>query len=162
MLQFPKTRGKRLLHGRSIGRLDNCFVSYVLVGGCLWGVYATVPSSFQVNLFWSVSVSVFKSRCVHLCVLLCLQRGCLLPRHLGVPLCVHLCVSVEVSGEMNFGTRWDHPLPIFKLLGSIIAEVPGLQGYVAIQDPAVMQMNRILCTGWGRWSSWAGLAAGGH
>lgn len=79
-----------------------------------------------------------------------------------MPLCVHLCVSVEVSGEMNFGTRWDHPLPIFKLLGSIIAEVPGLQGYVAIQDPAVMQMNRILCTGWGRWSSWAGLAAGGH
>lgn len=47
-------------------------------------------------------------------------------------------------------------------MGSVIVQVPGLQWYVAVQDPAVMQMNRILCTGWRSWSSWAGLAAGSH
>lgn len=159
MLQFPKTRGEHLLHRGRVDSLDNCFVSYVCVGGCLWGVYASVVSSFHVNLLWSVSFSVPESRCARSCA----RRGvCLLPTHLGVHLCAHSCVSADVCGEMSFCTRWNHPLPIFKLLGSIIAQVPGLQWYVAIQDPAVMQMNWILCTGWGSWSSWAGLAAGSH
>jgi len=40
--------------------------------------------------------------------------------------------------------------------------IPGFQRYVAVQDPAVMEMHRILCAGGGCWGSRAGLAAGCH
>lgn len=40
--------------------------------------------------------------------------------------------------------------------------IPGFQRYVAVQDPAVMEMHRILCTGGGSGGSRAGLAAGRH
>lgn len=133
------------------------------MGGCLWRVYASVVSSFHVNLLWSVSVSVPESRYVCLCAHLCLQRGLPLAHASG---CVSLRASVCCCRRLwrqEFCTPRNHPLPMFlKLLGSIIAQVPGLQWYVAIQDPAVMQMNRILCAGWGCWSSWAGLASGSH
>lgn len=40
--------------------------------------------------------------------------------------------------------------------------VPGFQWYVAVQDPAVMEMHRILGAGGGCRGSRTGLAAGGH
>lgn len=40
--------------------------------------------------------------------------------------------------------------------------VPGFQWYVAVQDPAIVEMHWILSTGWGSRGSRTGLAAGGH
>lgn len=87
------------------------------------------------------------------CVCICACEG----------LCISLPMSVfaDVYGKMSFCTQWNHCLPILKFSG-VIVQVPGLQWYVAVQDPGVMQVNRILCTGGRSWSSWAGLAAGSH
>ena len=86
----------------------------------------------------------------------------------GLPFCPGVWVRIYVFVHLCSCLRCVFALSgiilcqCLSLVGSIIAQVPGLQWYVAIQDPAVMQMNRILGTGWGSWSGWAGLAAGSH
>lgn len=67
------------------------------------------------------------------------EGSAFLPRHLGVYLCESLCVSADV-----YAFLYSVEIILCQYLssvGSIIAQVPGLQRNVAIQDPAVMQMN---------------------
>lgn len=72
---------------------------------------------------------------------------------------MYLCISTAVYDV--FLPQWNHPvLMFFSGINHSLGNC--LQWYVAIQDPAVMQMNRILGTGWGSWSGRAGLAAGSH
>lgn len=58
------------------------------------------------------------------------------------------------------------PLHLFPSTSEILCaqpwSVPGFQWDVAVQDPAVMKMYRVLCAGGGRGGSRAGLAARGH
>lgn len=125
------------------------------------GVYVSAASSFHVYLLWSVSVA--GSRCVCLFAHLCLWRS--LPFCPCIWVCIGLCICVSLQMCVM---KWVSAISgtilcqYLSLVGSIIAQVPGLQWYVAVQDPAVMQMDWILRAGWGSWSSWAGLAAGSH
>ena len=152
ILQDLKTRDNSWGYNDNLG---NCLVSYALVGVCLWGVYASMVSSSQGHLLCLV--------CVYGCACVCLQAcgG-------GLPFCPGVWVRIYVFVHLCSCLRCVFALSgiilcqCLSLVGSIIAQVPGLQWYVAIQDPAVMQMNRILGTGWGSWSGWAGLAAGSH
>lgn len=115
------------------------------------------------HMLWSVSAGVPGSRCVCPYVHLCLWRG------LPFCPCIWVCIYVLICVSLQMSTvKWVSALSgiilcqSLSLVGSLIFQVPGLQWYVAIQDPGVMQMNWILSTGWRSWSSWAGLAACSH
>lgn len=117
------------------------------------------------HLFTCICFGLCQRACLapDVCVCVCLWRG--LPFHPCIWVCISVCISVSLQMAR---VKWVSALSgiilcqHLSLVGSRTAQVPGLQWYVAIQDPAVMQMNRILCTGWGSRSSRAGLATGSH
>lgn len=57
--------------------------------------------------------------CVPVCASVLVEGSALLPMHLSVYLCAHLCVSADVYSKMSFCTQWNHPLPILKFRGII-------------------------------------------